>query len=54
MSMSKTLGAFYICFKERTAIEKSIASFKNFYPDAPLYLTSDGYTIKLVLLLSLT
>ena len=42
MSMSKTLGAFYICFKERTAIEKSIASFKNFYPDAPLYLTSDG------------
>ena len=36
------LGAFYICFKEKTAIEKSIASFKEFYPDAPLYLTSDG------------
>lgn len=36
------LGAFYICFKERTAIEKSIESFKTQYPDAPMYLTSDG------------
>lgn len=42
MIISKTLGAFYICFKERTAIEKSLASFKQFYPDAPVYLTSDG------------
>jgi hypothetical protein len=40
--MNKTLGSFYICFKERNAIEKSIASFKKFYPDAPMYLTSDG------------
>ena len=40
--MSKTLGAFFVCFKEKNAIEKSIESFKTHYPDSPLYLTSDG------------
>jgi len=42
MNTSKSLGAFYICYKEKDAVEKSIASFKKFYPDSPLYLTSDG------------
>lgn len=43
MNMSKpTLGVFYICFKERTAIEKSIESFKLHHPDGPIYLSSDG------------
>lgn len=36
------LGAFFICYKEKTAIEKSIESFRKIYPDAPIYLSSDG------------
>lgn len=38
----KELGVFYICYKEKTAIEKSIESFRQFYPDSPIYLSSDG------------
>jgi len=39
---TSNLGVFYICYKEKTAIEKSIASFRQFYPDSPIYLSSDG------------
>ena len=36
------LGVFFICFKEKTAIEKSIDSFRKLYPNSPIYLSSDG------------
>ena len=37
-----SLGAFFICYKERNAIEHSVASFFEHYPEAPMYLSSDG------------
>lgn len=36
------LGIFYTCFKEKKAIDFSIATLKNVYPDIKIYLVSDG------------
>lgn len=38
----KTLGFFYTCFKEKRAIEYSLQQLNLHYPDAPIYLVSDG------------
>jgi len=36
------LGVFFICFKERIAIENFFEVFRGIYPTAPVYLSSDG------------
>jgi hypothetical protein len=40
--MSKTLGAFFICYKEREAVEKAVASYFKYYPNGSMYISSDG------------
>lgn len=36
------LGVFYICYKEKDAIEFSLTKFRENYPDSPIYLVSDN------------
>lgn len=40
--MSNSLGVFYTCYKEKTAVEESLREFRKHYPTAPVYLISDG------------
>lgn len=35
------LGVFYICYKEKDAVEASLRKFREIYPASPIYLTSD-------------
>ena len=42
MTTPPKLGAFFICYKEKLAVEKAIDSFYKFYPDSVIYLSSDG------------
>jgi len=36
------VGVFYHCYKENDAVEFSVKSFKNLYPDSPMYIVSDN------------
>ena len=38
------LGVFYICYKEKDAVEVSLRKFREIYPGSPIYLTSDNGT----------
>jgi len=40
--MNQSLGIFYSCYKEKNAIDYSIKELRAHYPDAPIYLVSDG------------
>ena len=40
--MTTKLGFFYSCYKERRAINNSIEELRKHYPEAPIYLVSDG------------
>ena len=35
-------GVFYTCYKEVDAVDYSIGLLKNYYPNCPIYLVSDG------------
>jgi hypothetical protein len=37
-----SFGVFYTCFKEEDAVGYSVFVLKNYYPDCPIYLVSDG------------
>lgn len=36
------LGVFYICYKEKSAVEFSLTKFREIYSDSPIYLVSDN------------
>ena len=35
-------GVFYTCYKEKEAVEYSLATLFSVYPECPVYLVSDG------------
>ena len=40
--MNNSIGFFYTCYNEKRAVEYSIKSLREIYPDAPIYLVSEG------------
>jgi hypothetical protein len=40
--MTNKLGIFYSCFNEKEAVNNSIKELRKWYPEAPIYLVSDG------------
>ena len=42
MNFYDPIGFFYTCYKENRAVEYSIKRLRRVYPDAPIYLVSEG------------
>ena len=42
MNFYDPIGFFYTCYKEHRAVEYSIKRLRRVYPDAPIYLVSEG------------
>ena len=42
MNFYDPIGFFYTCYKEHKAVEYSLKRLRRVYPDAPIYLVSEG------------
>ena len=42
MNLYDPIGFFYTCYNENKAVEYSIKRLRRAYPDAPIYLVSEG------------
>jgi hypothetical protein len=40
--IADNIGIFFSCYKEREAVSFCIDNIRNYYPQAPIYLASDG------------
>ena len=42
MNLYDPIGFFYTCYNENKAVEYSLKRLRRVYPDAPIYLVSEG------------